>query len=95
MNESGDRPPYWFRAKRYGYGWGLPVRWQGWAVLAGYGAAMTGAGLAGEWLAPPLGPVLTVTLMLVSTIAFVVVCRRTGERPEWRWGDDRGKRPGC
>jgi hypothetical protein len=25
---------YWFPAKRYGWGWGLPVTWQGWAVLA-------------------------------------------------------------
>ncbi|HTS17465.1 MAG TPA: hypothetical protein VMP11_07825 [Verrucomicrobiae bacterium] len=23
----------WFRAKRYGWGWGLPCAWQGWVVL--------------------------------------------------------------
>ena len=26
---------YWFPAKRYGWGWGLPSTWQGWIVLAG------------------------------------------------------------
>src|SRR6266702_3273794 len=25
---------YWFPAKRYGYGWGIPTTWQGWLVLA-------------------------------------------------------------
>jgi hypothetical protein len=24
---------YWFPAKRFGWGWGLPITWQGWAVL--------------------------------------------------------------
>jgi hypothetical protein len=24
---------YWFKAKRYGYGWGLPGSWQGWAFF--------------------------------------------------------------
>jgi hypothetical protein len=27
---------YWFPAGRYGWGWGLPVRWQGWLVLAAF-----------------------------------------------------------
>ena len=26
---------YWFKRKLYGWGW-APVRWQGWAVVAGY-----------------------------------------------------------
>ena len=29
-----SRSRYWFPAKRYGWGWGLPVAWQGWLVLA-------------------------------------------------------------
>lgn len=33
-----DEPTFWFRAKRYGWGWGLPVRWQAWVVLIAYGA---------------------------------------------------------
>ncbi len=26
----------WFPAVRYGWGWGPPVTWQGWLVLAGF-----------------------------------------------------------
>ena len=25
--------PYWFPAKRYGWGWGFPSAWQGWVVF--------------------------------------------------------------
>jgi hypothetical protein len=25
---------YWFPAKRYGWGWGIPSSWQGWLILA-------------------------------------------------------------
>jgi hypothetical protein len=28
-----DERKYWFRAKRYDWGWGLPGTWQGWVVL--------------------------------------------------------------
>ena len=31
---------YWFPAKRYGYGWGLPNAWQGRLVFLGYLAAV-------------------------------------------------------
>ena len=30
------KPGFWFPVKRYGWGWGLPVRWQGWAVFVLY-----------------------------------------------------------
>ena len=31
MNSVNER--YWFRAKRHGLGWGLPVAWQGWVFF--------------------------------------------------------------
>ncbi|WP_269146578.1 hypothetical protein [Xanthomonas oryzae] len=31
-----DKKDYWFPAKTYGWGWGLPTVWQGWLV---YGIA--------------------------------------------------------
>ena len=41
------RDKAWFPAKRYGYGWGLPSRWQGWVVmLVFFGALGCGVGLA-------------------------------------------------
>ena len=38
----------WFRAKRFGYGAGLPFKWQGWVVLGFYVLAMTGLGLLAD-----------------------------------------------
>ena len=31
-----DKRTYWFRAKEYGWGWGLPLTWQGWVVFAAF-----------------------------------------------------------
>ncbi len=31
---------YWFSAKRYGWGWGIPSSWQGWLVLAAFVALL-------------------------------------------------------
>jgi hypothetical protein len=31
-----DDVTFWFPTKAYGWGWGLPVRWQGWVVLGSY-----------------------------------------------------------
>ncbi len=33
---------WWFPARRFLPGWGLPVRWQGWVVLAVYFALILG-----------------------------------------------------
>src|SRR3546814_14272282 len=35
-----ERP--WFRAKRHGYGTGLPIAWQGWVLLAAHVALIAG-----------------------------------------------------
>jgi hypothetical protein len=35
----------WFPAKRYGWGWGFPTVWQGWAVLAAFFALLAVGGL--------------------------------------------------
>ena len=34
MND--DDRDIWFPAKRYGWGWGFPIAWQGWVVLLVY-----------------------------------------------------------
>ena len=74
---------YWFPAKRYGWGWGPPSTWQGWAVLLAY-FALLGAGFAfftpGEHLAQFLAYVFLITALLVA-IGWL-----KGEPPRWRWG---------
>jgi len=76
-------PIYWFPAKRYGWGWGLPTAWQGWVVVAVFIAVV----LAGaQWILPSRGPVPFVLYTLVLTAALVGVCWLKGEPPSWRWG---------
>lgn len=35
----------WFRPKKRGYGSGLPIAWQGWALLAAHVALITGVSM--------------------------------------------------
>ena len=83
---------YWFPARRFGWGWGLPCAGQGWAALALWGAVVA-AGLA--WL-PDDGPVPHAPFVGAMTLILVVVLWATGEPPRWRWGgsgDDAGQDP--
>lgn len=73
----------WFAAKRYGYGWGFPTRWQGWLVLVGY----FGAVITASFRFIPLHRAEFFVSVVVLTLALLVVCTWKGEAPKWRWGD--------
>lgn len=83
-------PSYWFRAKRYGWGWSLPASWQGWLVLGLYVLLSIGGALG-------LLPLLTADplLYLVAFLAYIgllsvllfLICLWKGEPPHWRWGN--------
>ncbi len=76
---------YWFPAKRYGWGWGVPLCWQGWAVLAAYLAVIVAAGAelaAKGHMAEFNGAVV------IATIALIAICWIKGKPPRWRWGND-------
>jgi hypothetical protein len=76
---------YWFPAKRYGWGWGLPLTWQGWVVLAVFFALV----LTGGFLFPPRKALAAyISFVVVLAALLVGVCWLTGEPPRWRWGDD-------
>ena len=75
----------WFPAKRYGWGWGLPVAWQGWVVLLGYALLLT-AGLAGYRRTHD--PMFFVFLAAI-TAGLIAISWWKGEKPRWRSGDDR------
>jgi len=74
---------YWFPAKRYGRGWGLPSVWQGWVVLITYFALVLG-GI--PFIQVSKGTVLYVAYVSGLTVALIAVCWLTGEPPRWRWG---------
>ncbi len=76
-----EKPIFWFHAKTYGWGWGLPARWQGWAVFITYLGLVIG-GLyileAGDYRLP---------YIVIITVLFIIVVAFKGERPvRWRWG---------
>jgi hypothetical protein len=76
----------WFPAKRYGWGWGLPVTWQGWAVMAAYFVVLL-IGVFG--IDPERQLPLFMAWMVGWSAVLVAVCWWKGERPRWRWGSRR------
>ena len=74
---------YWFRAKRYGWGWGLPCAWQGWVVSAVWVALVIGGQIL---FRGRLG--ITIPWMVILVAALIAVCWVKGEPPRWRWGKD-------
>jgi hypothetical protein len=78
---------YWFPAKRFGWGWGFPITWQGWLVFAGWFVLL----LAGIVLFPPRQSMAAFLLYVVVLSAVLIgVCWLKGEPPRWRWGGDDG-----
>ena len=74
---------YWFPAKRYGWGWGLPITWQGWFVMAIFFALL----VAGLFLFPPLSAVVGFLVYVAVLSGLLIgVCWLKGEPPRWRWG---------
>ena len=76
---------YWFPAKTYGWGWGLPATWQGWLVMAVYLAGILAASLL---LNPANQPGMFSGAVLALSLLLVLVCWKTGEPPRWRWGSN-------
>lgn len=82
-----DKRP-WFPVKRFGYGAGLPIAWQGWVMLLSYVAAMVGLGFLTE-RAGGLAVAGVVAIMLVLTVLFVLIVKaRTNGAWRWRRGED-------
>ena len=80
-----DPARYWFPAKRYGWGWGPPITWEGWAAIAIFVVLV----VAGVFMFPPqrqTGSFVVYIVML--NIGLIAVCWLKGEPPRWRWGGD-------
>lgn len=76
----------WFRPKRYGYGSGLPIAWQGWVVLLVYLMVVIGAG-AGLPLIfpnPAIFTVATLVVIVISSVILGIICAKTTDGG-WRW----------
>lgn len=78
----GDGPE-WFAERRYGYGSGPPITWQGWVLTIGFIALVIVLSLVFADR-----PVELVAALALPTIAFIVITARTTRGGwRWRWGE--------
>jgi len=77
----------WFARKKYGIGWGMPRRWQGWLVYVGYVFLVVG-------LAPMIrerSQTLYVGCVVALTVLLVAILVMKGERSLWRGPKESSK----
>lgn len=79
---------YWFKRKRYGWGY-TPSTWQGWVTVGLYvvialGLALTLVELPEDTAAREIG--FFGLFMVLATIGFVQITIKKGPKPKWRWG---------
>jgi hypothetical protein len=78
----------WFRASSYGYGSGLPFKWQGWLLMGAHVALLCGVGLAFQDR-----PLVMMALLLAAAFAPIrIYAARTEGGWRWRWGNADEKR---
>ena len=76
--------PKWFAPKRYGYGAGLPISWQGWALTVGFVVLtmLLAVRLANR-------PIQLIAVIIPLSVTFIVISARTTRGGwRWRWGED-------
>ena len=83
---NSNRPAYWFRAKRYGWGWGLPLAWQGWVFLVAWILALP----VGHRLLPKGDTPLRLGFTAAMVILFVAICYWKGDPLGRRWNSGGG-----
>jgi hypothetical protein len=76
--------PEWFAPKRYGYGAGLPISWQGWAVMLAFLLVCAAdAYLFGD------RPVPMIAILVPAVLTLIVITARTTRGGwRWRWGEE-------
>ncbi len=74
---------HWFAAKKFGYGAGLPIAWQGWVLLGGYIVTMAILAATFEHASGAVSIVIVASMVLL-TIGLIVVAKRRTEGG-WRW----------
>jgi hypothetical protein len=83
MNMPPPEKKIWFPAKRYGWGWGPPVCWQGWVVIVVWIMLLVAGQLL---LRRHIGWLVAYAAVLV--LGLIGIGYSKGEKPRWRWGKD-------
>ena len=86
----------WFRPKSFGYGAGLPLRWQGWALLLGHIVIIVGFSwwaaqhrmLDSDW---PQQLAYVAGIIIIALVPMPLYAAKTRGGWKWRsgkqWGD--------
>jgi hypothetical protein len=77
------KPKYWFPAKKYGWGWGPPICWQGWLVMIIWIMLLTAGGI---FIMPATAKFIAYAIFMCLPLS--LICYLKGEPPRWRWGKD-------
>ena len=76
--------PEWFAPRRYGYGAGPPISWQGWVVTIVYAVATVALALLfHENVYQMLAAIVPITLVFL-----VITAKTTRGGWRWRWGEE-------
>lgn len=79
--------PEWFAPKRYGYGAGLPISWQGWALTIAFLAFVIGFSILFREHRLQL-----IAALVPIALVYIVICARTTKGGwRWRWGEKDGR----
>jgi len=77
---------YWFKRKLYGWGW-VPVKWQGWLVIAAFIGFLLWNGFSLGPAEPTAAEIKSFLLRVFAAVALMLlICYKTGEKPRWQWG---------
>jgi hypothetical protein len=76
--------PDWFRPKRHGYGAGVPLKWQGWAVILVTLAIIW----ATVFFFPDRPLVIAAVAVPAAIVCTFIAAKTTRGGWRWRWGKD-------
>jgi hypothetical protein len=84
---------YWFKRKKYGYGW-TPATREGWFVTLTFIAVVIFFATNGNLLAPLFSSSdslwsLFFSPLVFSVVAYLIIVYRTGEPGKWQWGEKK------
>lgn len=77
---TGKQP--WFAPKLFGYGSGLPIAWQGWAVYGTMATLCVGIGLVFGFESD----IAKFGILTVCLLPTPLIASRTAGGWKWRWG---------
>lgn len=86
---------YWFKRRRYGWGW-FPASWQGWVIVGAYLALILGGAFYFEDSASDnTSEEMTIylTMVLAASALLLYLSHRFGPPPKWRWGKSAEDNP--